>query len=249
VGLHTECPVTVSEDWHTSCRETGVASAARVRRVLSKSTSAGKLAASIVSQIVLAVVAWRFLESVDASTQSARSCWSLSLIQVQMSPLYPGVGVGIRLAADSQLTSSSWYRAPLWGPWPDFIFFFSFDNYFAVFPRVSLTRGRVCSLQCNPWLDRSLTTNNHTLPSHLRLCSLFVASYNSQGIQWRYSNSPPHGVVSRHSRWPSFIPCQLAGCGPMLHADWLDSRSVVFATKRAIDCQDWSQWRWLGRSK
>jgi hypothetical protein len=28
---------------------------------------------------------------------------------------------------------------------------------------------------------RSLRTNNHTLPSHLRLCSLFVASYDSQG--------------------------------------------------------------------
>jgi hypothetical protein len=32
-----------------------------------------------------------------------------------------GVGVGVRLAADSQSTSSSWYRAPLWGPLPDFI--------------------------------------------------------------------------------------------------------------------------------
>jgi hypothetical protein len=37
--------------------------------------------------------------------------------------------------------------------------------------------------------------NNHTLPSHLRLCSLFVASYDSQEIRWRYSNPPPHGVA------------------------------------------------------
>jgi hypothetical protein len=29
--------------------------------------------------------------------------------------------------------------------------------------------------KCNRWLVRSLTTNNHTFPSHLRLCSLFVA--------------------------------------------------------------------------
>jgi hypothetical protein len=58
----------------------------------------------------------------------------------------------------------------------------------------SLTRGRVCSLQCNRWLVRSLRTNNHTLLSHLRLCSLFVASYNSQGLRWSYSNPPPHGV-------------------------------------------------------
>jgi hypothetical protein len=25
-------------------------------------------------------------------------------------------------------------------------------------------------------------------------CSLFVASYDSQGLRWRYSNPPPHGV-------------------------------------------------------
>jgi hypothetical protein len=106
-------------------------------------------------------------------------------------------GVGVRFAADSQSTSSSWYRAPLRAPWPHyvFLFFFLFDNYFVVLPRApSLTRGRVCSLQCNRWLSRSLTTNNHTLPSHLRLCSLFVASYDSQGLRWRYSNPPTHGV-------------------------------------------------------
>jgi hypothetical protein len=72
---------------------------------------------------------------------------------------------------------------------------FSFDNYFVVLPRApSLRRGRVCSLQCNRWLVRSLKTNNHTLLSHLRLCSLFVASYDSQGLRWKYSNPPPHGV-------------------------------------------------------
>jgi hypothetical protein len=75
---------------------------------------------------------------------------------------------------------------------------FSFDNYFVVVPRApSLMRGRVCSLQCNCWLVRSLTTNNHTLPSHLRLGSLSVASYDSQGLWWKYSNTPPHGVEGR----------------------------------------------------
>jgi hypothetical protein len=34
------------------------------------------------------------------------------------------------------------------------------------------------------------------LPSHLRLGSLFVASYDSQGLRRRYSNSPPHGDVA-----------------------------------------------------
>jgi hypothetical protein len=57
----------------------------------------------------------------------------------------------------------------------------------------SLTRKRVCSLQCNHSLVRLLTPNNHTLPPHLRLYSLFVSSYNSQGLRWKYSNPPPHG--------------------------------------------------------
>jgi hypothetical protein len=85
---------------------------------------------------------------------------------------------------------------------------FPFDNYFVVLPRTpSLTRGRVCNLQCNRWLVRSLRTNNHALPSHLRLCSLFVASYDSQGLRWRYSNPPPHGFCQYDcERW-----CQLAG--------------------------------------
>jgi hypothetical protein len=60
---------------------------------------------------------------------------------------------------------------------------------------LSLARKRVCSLQCNHSLVRLLTPNNHTLPSHLRLCSLFVASYDSQGLRWKYSNPPPHGDV------------------------------------------------------
>jgi hypothetical protein len=70
------------------------------------------------------------------------------------------------------------------------IFFRQLWVYFVV---PSLTRGLVCNLQCNRWLVRSLRTNNHTLPSHLRLCSLFVVSYGSQGLRWRYSNPPPHG--------------------------------------------------------
>jgi hypothetical protein len=74
-----------------------------------------------------------------------------------------------------------------------YLFLFSFDNYFVVLHWApSLTRGRVCNLQYNRSLVRSLRTNNHTLPSHLRLYSLFVVSYDSQGLWWRYSNLPPH---------------------------------------------------------
>jgi hypothetical protein len=32
----------------------------------------------------------------------------------------------VYLTADGQSTSSSWYRAPLWGPWPYFILILSF---------------------------------------------------------------------------------------------------------------------------
>jgi hypothetical protein len=73
--------------------------------------------------------------------------------------------------------------------------FSSSDNYFIFLSKApSLMRKRVCSLQCNHSLVRLLTSSNHTLPSHLRLCSLFVASYESQGLRWKYSNGPPLGV-------------------------------------------------------
>jgi hypothetical protein len=53
---------------------------------------------------------------------------------------------------------------------------FSSDNYCILLSMASsLTRKRVCSLECNHSLVRSLTTSNHTLPSHPRLfsfCSL-----------------------------------------------------------------------------
>jgi hypothetical protein len=108
-----------------------------------------------------------------------------------------GRGVGVLLAADSQSTSKSGYRASIWDPWPDFIllFFLLLTITFFFFPSKapSLTRKRVCSLQCNHSLVRAVTPNNHTLPSHLRLCSLFVASYDSQGLRWKYSNPPLHG--------------------------------------------------------
>jgi hypothetical protein len=83
-----------------------------------------------------------------------------------------------------------------------FFFLSSSDNYFVLLSKEpSLTRKRVCGLQCNHSLVRLLTPNNHTLPSHLRLCSLFGASYDSQGQRWKYSNPPPH-LVER-SEWVS----------------------------------------------
>jgi hypothetical protein len=121
-----------------------------------------------------------------------------------------------------QSTSSSGYRGSPWGPWPDFIllFFFRLTITLFFFWRRPLTRKRVCSLQCNHSLVRLLTPNNHTLPSHLRLCSLSVASYDSQGLWWKYSNLPfavvllaadSHSTSSSGYRaslwnpWPHFI--------------------------------------------
>jgi hypothetical protein len=41
--------------------------------------------------------------------------------------------------------------------------------------------------------SESRRTHNHTLLFHLRLLgSLSVASYDSQGLRWEYSNPPPH---------------------------------------------------------
>jgi hypothetical protein len=50
--------------------------------------------------------------------------------------------------------------------------FFVWQLRYSAFKAPSLTRERVCSLQCNHSLVRAVTPNNHTLPSHLRLCSL-----------------------------------------------------------------------------
>jgi hypothetical protein len=79
----------------------------------------------------------------------------------------------------------SWCRALLWGPWPDFTFFFPLpENCFVLRLGRSLWRedgSGICSAICQ-WLE-SRRTHNHTLLSHLRLLgSLSVASYDSQGF-------------------------------------------------------------------
>jgi hypothetical protein len=49
----------------------------------------------------------------------------------------------------------------------------------------------ICSTICQ-WSE-SQRTHNHTLLSYLRLLgSLSIASYDSQGLWWKYSNPPPH---------------------------------------------------------
>jgi hypothetical protein len=95
----------------------------------------------------------------------------------------------------SQSVSMSWCRAPLWGPWPDFIFYFLLlENCFLFVLGHPLWREGgyvICSAMCQ-WSE-SRWTHNHTLLSHLRLLgSLSVASYDLQGLRWKYSYPPPH---------------------------------------------------------
>jgi hypothetical protein len=59
-------------------------------------------------------------------------------------------------------------------------YFFVWQLLFLLSKAPSLTRKRVCSLQCNHSLVRLLMPKNHTLPSHLRLCSLFVVGCEVQ---------------------------------------------------------------------
>jgi hypothetical protein len=103
----------------------------------------------------------------------------------------------------------------------------STDDYFILLSKApSLTKKLVCSLQCNHSLVRLLTPNNHTLPSDLRLCSLFVASYDSQGLRWKYSNPPEYRGGSANLlklyifiRISSFLFSLLDSC--LLHSSYI----------------------------
>jgi hypothetical protein len=104
------------------------------------------------------------------------------------------VWISLELEFFLRLTVSQPVRLGIGPPFGTLDLILSSDNYFIFRSKApSLTRKRVCTLQCNHSLVRSLTPN-HTLPPHLRLCSLFVASYDSQGLRWKYSNPPPHWV-------------------------------------------------------
>jgi hypothetical protein len=68
----------------------------------------------------------------------------------------------------------------------------------------------ICSAVCQ-WSE-SRRTRNHTLLSRLRLLgSLSVASYDSQGLRWRYSYPPPHGAnnMRQYNNWT-----RRSLCGP-----------------------------------
>jgi hypothetical protein len=109
-----------------------------------------------------------------------------------------------RQSVDKFVLVSGFPLGPMTGfyPYP----FFS-DNCFVVLP-VGCPLWRE-DWSVTRWLVRSLRTNNRTLPPHLRLCSLLVANYDSQGLRWRYSNLPPHGVDSSVCLRTLFIEFEL----------------------------------------
>jgi hypothetical protein len=91
-------------------------------------------------------------------------------------------------AADGQSASLSWYRTPISCPYPGSNYCQTFAVFFCWAP--SLTRGLVCNLLVQVMLEltssvpvgsKSHRILNHILLSHLKLGSLFVASYDSHG--------------------------------------------------------------------
>jgi hypothetical protein len=119
---------------------------------------------------------------------------------------------------------------------PIFIFwcwsaFWSRDtNIYLVFSNF-LMRGQIWNLLVQLLLDlassvtlgsKSRITCDWMLLSHLRLGSLFVTSYESQGLWRRYSIQPPHGgltVEIKDILWPTVrLPvCFGIGYPPMAH--------------------------------
>jgi hypothetical protein len=92
-------------------------------------------------------------------------------------------------------TASRPVRLDMGPPFGTLALLSSSDNYFILLSKApSLTRKR-----CSHSPVRLLAPNNHTLPSHLRLCSLSVAYYDSQGLRWKYSIPPPHGVAPQET--------------------------------------------------
>jgi hypothetical protein len=102
---------------------------------------------------------------------------------------------------NGQSVYPSWCWAPLWSPWPDFSLSFCQKIALLFVLGHSLWRedgSIICGAICQ-WsgLQR---THNHTLLPHLRILrSLSVASYDSQGLRWKYSNPPPHGKCALYT--------------------------------------------------
>jgi hypothetical protein len=128
------------------------------------------------------------------------------------------IEVEVGFVTDGQSANSSWCRAPLWCPWPDFNVLI-FDNYFLCSSSraPSLTRGGVCSLHCKhslvlvaqnsyPYITVSSETPPTWMARSVHLCPTGTGwpSYTpghwvpfSSPLMTRRatSNPPPHGKL------------------------------------------------------
>jgi hypothetical protein len=102
-------------------------------------------------------------------------------------------------ATDSQSASTSWCRTVLWGPWPDFICSLVWHVLASSFREPSLTRGRVCILQCTslPGQSREAPITIHYVPFETGFP--FRRPLRLVGLRWKYSNPPPHGQTRFHT--------------------------------------------------
>jgi hypothetical protein len=150
--------------------------------------------------------------------------------------------------------------SPLWDLWPDItscrkVAVRKLRSCFCEAP--SLTRGRVCSLQCNHSVVRSHRTRNQTLLSHLRLHqrggpgSRICIPRNRvalgtgfplphllrlAGLRWRYSNPPPTWRARSPYVYPSGTgwssPVQSSQSEVMTNLDLLSSRILCLYSNR-----------------
>jgi hypothetical protein len=121
---------------------------------------------------------------IGAKDTDSISHWRSLVINLRWFILRRSVGLSLLLSG-----------TPL-SPWPNFTFSFLLPDIALLFvlglPLRREDGSVICSIICQ-WSE-SQRTHNHTLLSHLKLLgSLSIASYDSQGLRWKYSYPPPHG--------------------------------------------------------
>jgi hypothetical protein len=112
------------------------------------------------------------------------------------------------ITMDGQWTSLSWNKAPIWGLRPDLYYC---HLLFCWCGALSLTRGRVCSLQFPVVIasavilgSESRGTRDLTLLSPIRDFP-FRRLLRLAGLRWRHSTPPPHGLLYCHKKLAHYV--------------------------------------------
>jgi hypothetical protein len=137
---------------------------------------------------------------------------------------------GVKFETDFQPASSSWCRAAILDPWPDFTCSLDLPVFSSSYRVPSLTRGRVWIFQCTSLTGQSregpVTKYCSPIWDSLDLKDQAPHPYPQEkggtviplgtgfpirrllrpaGLWWRYSNPPPHGLnihrTSYRSNW------------------------------------------------